>query len=147
MIGLTASAEAWKEVGRCIEQARRRLQPKTSGREIARRAGISEGWYRVLARGERQVRGVSVPVASSPDTLAAVAQAVEMTDDERRDLLALVGYEDTAPPAPPPAPDINPGAARRFDALDARLDRIEAAVLQLVEREGRRRRPSRASGD
>lgn len=43
--------------------------------------------------------------------------------------------------------DINPGAARRFDLLDARLDRIEAAVLQLVEREGRRRRPSRASGD
>jgi transposase-like protein len=39
--------------------------------------------------------------------------------------------------------DINPGAARRFDALDARLDRIEAMVEKLVEGAGPARRRAR----
>lgn len=49
-------------------------------------------------------------------------------------VLGVDGIRDFPVNSRPAEPDINPGAGRRFDALDARLDRIEAAVAELTER-------------
>lgn len=120
-----------KIVGEQLRQAREQVRPKLSVREAARRTEgvVSEGWWRAVESGERSIRaGLTVPTQTTPKIVRAMAQVVGIDPAPLLLQLDMAPAEDTTPT------DINPGASRRFDALDARLDRIEAAVAELTHR-------------
>lgn len=66
--------------GLLIEDARKRL--KISKREAARRAGISEGWWRQIVTGVQKLGGIEVPTNPKDSTLVDMAVAVEADADE-----------------------------------------------------------------
>lgn len=59
-----------------ITAARKRVQPKLSVSEAARRAGISESRWWQIVRGYQTVGGIDVPVNAPPETIARMAKAV-----------------------------------------------------------------------
>lgn len=124
----TTDQSAWKEIGRRIEAARLAMQPKMSKRAVARAANVSDIFYRQLVAGERQVApGVVVPVNPRDENLAAVAYAVEL---DPRELFALAGreWDDRL------AKEDEVSLAGRVDAVERRLERIEASVEEMVRR-------------
>jgi len=69
------------------------MRPKVSVREAARRAGISEGRWRQIAKGYQSVAGgFHAPVTAPPDTLAKMARVVGVSDSE----LQEAGRSDAA---------------------------------------------------
>ncbi len=67
-----------------IEARRKASRPKLSAREASRRADISEGRWRQIAKGYTSVGGLHAPVVAPADTLARMARVVEITPDELR---------------------------------------------------------------
>jgi transcriptional regulator with XRE-family HTH domain len=82
---------------------RREAPPKMSKRQAADRAGLSEGRWRQLENGGYKRRGRWSEEIAPPPTLAKMARAVGVTEDELRAL----GKDDAAaelaalPPLPP----------------------------------------------
>lgn len=77
---------------RLIAAKRAQLVPKVSGREAARRAGISPTRWRQLEAGVIRVRGHDFPEIAPAETLAYMALAVGVTQAE----LAGAGRDDAA---------------------------------------------------
>lgn len=68
---------AWKEVGARIRAARESVRPRLSARAAARQAGMSEGWWRQLERGERRLApGVTAPMNPKDADLDAACRVV-----------------------------------------------------------------------
>lgn len=79
-------------LGHLLEQGRARLQ--LTGREAARRAGISEARWRQVVTGVQSKAGGTVPVNPRPRTVVAMALAVDV---DPADALAAARYEHDAP--------------------------------------------------
>lgn len=67
-----------------------RLRADLTIRESARRAGISEGRWRHLEEGYEPVRGVRVPVRTTPRTIARIASVFDLPLAE---LLEVAGFD------------------------------------------------------
>src|SRR4051812_15216413 len=66
--------------GELITAALKRIRPKMSVREAARRAGISEGWWRQVVQGYQPLRGgLRAPMRGSAEVVAAMAKVVGVT--------------------------------------------------------------------
>ena len=109
-----------------IAEALKRIRPKLSVREAARRAGISEGWWRQVVRGYQPLKGGGkAPMTGSAATVAAMAQVVGVTPEQ----LEAVGRGDAAEElrtllASDTAPDVADLVARVAE-LRAEADRLE----------------------
>lgn len=69
--------------GELITEALGRIRPKLSVREAARRAGISEGWWRQVVRGYQPLKGGGkAPMTGSAETIAAMANVVGLTPEQ-----------------------------------------------------------------
>jgi transcriptional regulator with XRE-family HTH domain len=108
--------------GELITDARKRA--RLSGREAARRAGISEGRWRQIVNGYMVVtKGVYSPVVGAPaDTIARMAQSVDVTPEQ----LETVGRADAAEELRKLNTDARAAADQTPDDLDRRLARIKA---------------------
>lgn len=81
-----------QDVGALLRSAR--IQAGIGKREAARRANLSEGQWRIMEAGFRQVtKDITVPVRSRPETLVAAAKAVGLNSSE---LLEVAGYDRSA---------------------------------------------------
>jgi transcriptional regulator with XRE-family HTH domain len=100
-----------------LPAGRRRRTPGLRREEAAQRAGVSATWYTWLEQG-RDVR-------ASPEALARVAEALQLTRAERAYLFNLAERRDPAEPdvAAPDAPAGLAEAVARFDAPAYALDR------------------------
>lgn len=100
---------------------------RLSGREAARRAGVSDTWWRNIVRGYQTVSGTPVPVKGPAETVARMAQVIDLTPDQLRD----AGREDAAEAlerlAPPPASASQPSAY----ADDPHISAIAALLATL----------------
>jgi len=99
----------------------RRRTPGLRREEAAQRAGVSATWYTWLEQGR--------DVSASPQALARVAVALQLTRAERAYLFELAGRRDPAVPAA--AAEAPPGLAEavaRFDGPAYGLDRCWNAV-------------------
>jgi transcriptional regulator with XRE-family HTH domain len=114
-----------------IERAR--ADAHLSVREAARRAGISEGWWRQIAKGYQTLSGGSSGEVRGPaETLAKMARVVGITsvqmeaEGERPD----VAEEMRRMPAVPlrPEPDVLPHFAPILDADPEAIEPYEKAV-------------------
>jgi len=142
----------WTEIGKRLGAARNRLN--LSKRAAAARAGFSEGTWRQLEAGERQVApGMTLPVSPSDRTLTAAARAVELDPAE---VFALAGrtYNHAAHTEDVESVKIDIDARfdelhRRLDALGESMNRI-AQTLELLmedaEASRRARTPARRGG-
>ncbi|MEU0059868.1 helix-turn-helix transcriptional regulator [Streptomyces sp. NPDC006334] len=107
-----------------IKQALRRA--RLSGREAARRAGLSETRWRQIVNGYQDVGGVRIGVIAPDETLVRMAQVVGLTSDQLReagresaaDLLDELAEPPTASP---------PGAT----ASSAQVEAIAALLATL----------------
>src|SRR4029079_6601966 len=89
-----------------LPPGQRRRTPRLRREEVAQRCGLSVTWYTWLEQGR--------DVAASPQALAAVARALQLTPAERAYLLPIAGRID---PAAPPADDAMDVPPARADAL------------------------------
>lgn len=134
--------------GELIEEAR--AAARLSKREAARRAGISDAWWRYVIAG----RQGETPVPGSPETVAAMARAVGVTPErletegQRPDAAEILRTEPSPVPrrselpAPDPADEslareaavlfpadpVKQGIWRRSEPREMRLARIEAVT-------------------
>lgn len=100
---------------------------RLSGREAARRAGISDARWRQIVNGYQVVSGHQVPVRAPDETLARMAHAAGVAADDLRaagrpeaaDLLAAL----EGPPSPQSAPGAHPS--------DPHLEAIAALLATL----------------
>jgi transcriptional regulator with XRE-family HTH domain len=108
--------------GKLITDARKRA--RLSGREAARRAGISEGRWRQIVNGYMVVtKGVYSPVVGAPaDTIARMAQSVDVTPEQ----LEQVGRADAAEELRRLNADARAVADQAPDDLDRRIARMKA---------------------
>jgi hypothetical protein len=138
--------------GELITEALKRMRPKVSIREAARRAGISDSWWRQVVRGYQPLRGGGrAPMQGSAETVASMASVVGVTPEQ----LAAVGREDAAEELrlleaerTPDDLDQRPGESildhrtrvtarsvlqhsRQIDALRMELDRLRGRVEAL----------------
>lgn len=68
-----------------LDEALKRKRPKLSARRAASAAGISEGWWRQITKGV-QTRGTgSIPVVAPAETIARMALAVGVSEDELKE--------------------------------------------------------------
>jgi transcriptional regulator with XRE-family HTH domain len=136
------------ELGALLEHARAEL--RISGRDAARRAGISPTHWRQVVTGSQVKRGRSVPVNPAPRTVVAMALAVVI---DPADALAAAGLtvpanldlmvedvraelrgRETA--APGPVVDLSADERRRLTTEIARIERMrlpESAKLTMLE--------------
>lgn len=99
----------------------RRRTPGLRREEVAQLAGVSATWQTWLEQGR--------DVAASPEALARLAQALQLSRAERAYLFNLAGRRD--PAEPDAAPEAPPGLAEavtRFDGPAYALDRCWNAV-------------------
>jgi transcriptional regulator with XRE-family HTH domain len=108
--------------GKLITDARKRA--RLSGREAARRAGISEGRWRQIVNGYMVVtKGVYSPVVGAPaETIARMAQSVDVTPEQ----LERVGRPDAAEELRRLNADARAVADQAPDDLDRRIARMKA---------------------
>lgn len=106
--------------GKLITDARKRA--RLSGREAARRAGISEGRWRQIVNGYIVVaKGVYSPVADAPaNTVARMAQTVDVSPEE----LEAAGRADAAEELRKLNAAAREAAERAPDDLDRRIARM-----------------------
>lgn len=121
--------------GAVIEAARRHAG--ISVREAARRAGISEGWWRQVARGYQTLSGGGFgPVRAPAETIARMARAAGATpgdlDGCRPDAAAVLAQVTSARVASAAAPD---EAVRAH--LYAALAAVNAPLREVVLAEAR----------
>lgn len=131
----TASPDQRRLLGAFLRTHRERLSPQAAGlaaggrrrtpglrrEEAAQLAGVSSTWFTWLEQGRE--------VSASPEALARVAGALQLTRAERAYLFALAGRRD--PAAPAVAAEAPPGLAEavaRFDGPAYGLDRCWTAV-------------------
>jgi len=82
---MTSMPPQQRPEGALIEAARKRRQPRMSGRQAAEKAGISESRWRHIIKGYSTPKaGVYVEVIAPADTLARMGFAVGLTPDELR---------------------------------------------------------------
>jgi transcriptional regulator with XRE-family HTH domain len=130
MARMTTKPEPQPE-GKLIMDARKRA--RLSGREAARRAGISEGRWRQIVNGYMVVtKGVYSPVVGAPaDTVARMAQSVDVTPEQ----LEEAGRADAAEELK----KLNAGARAVADHvpddLDRRIARLKADPRKLRQLE------------
>lgn len=116
---------------------------RMSGREAARRSGVSDSRWRQIIHGYQTVSGNHVPVVAPGETLARMAQATQVTADELR----KAGRADAADEldrlsAPPPSERAsNPYADdQHINAIAALLATLppeaQDEVLRRVNRPG-----------
>jgi transcriptional regulator with XRE-family HTH domain len=124
--GMTAKPEPQPE-GKLIMDARKRA--RLSGREAARRAGISEGRWRQIVNGYMVVtKGVYSPVVGAPaDTVARMAQSVDVAPEE----LEEAGRADAAEELRRLNAGAREAAGRAHDDLDRRIARLKADPKKL----------------
>ncbi|MDX3067285.1 helix-turn-helix transcriptional regulator [Streptomyces sp. ND04-05B] len=100
---------------------------RLSGREAARRAGVSDTWWRNVVRGYQTVSGTAVAVKGPAETVARMAQVTDVTPDQLR----AAGREDAAKAleriAAPPTPASQPSAY----ADDPHISAIAALLATL----------------
>jgi transcriptional regulator with XRE-family HTH domain len=108
--------------GKLITEARKRA--RLSGREAARRAGISEGRWRQIVNGYIVVaKGVYSPVVAAPaGTVARMAQTVDLSPEA----LAAAGRPDAAEELRQLNLAARDAAEHLPDDLDRRLARMKA---------------------
>lgn len=90
---------------------------RLSGREAARRAGISETWWRQIARGYQTVSGTHLPVKAQPDVLARMAHAIGVTAEQLREADRSDAAEELERLTPPSAPASSGVTDPRVDAI------------------------------
>lgn len=86
--GVAKKTESWP-----LGQWLREHRGDVSIREAARRAHVSESWWRFVEAGVQRLRGVDVPIQASAETLVAMARAIN-ADIPRT--LELGGYDPAA---------------------------------------------------
>jgi transcriptional regulator with XRE-family HTH domain len=125
MAGMSTKPEPQPE-GKLITDARKRA--RLSGREAAKRAGISEGRWRQIVNGYMVVtKGVYSPVVGAPaDTIARMAQSVDVTPEQ----LEAAGRADAAEELRRLNAGDRAAADRTPDDLDRRIARIKADPKQ-----------------
>jgi transcriptional regulator with XRE-family HTH domain len=125
MAGMTTKPDPQPE-GKLITEARKRA--RLSGREAARRAGISEGRWRQIVNGYMVVtKGVYSPVVGAPaETIARMAQSVDVTPEQ----LESVGRADAAEELRKLNAGARAAADRAPDDLDRRIARMKADPKQ-----------------
>ncbi|CAN7218370.1 helix-turn-helix transcriptional regulator [Phenylobacterium sp. LjRoot219] len=131
----TASSEQRRLLGAFLRTHRERLAPHAAGlaaggrrrtpglrrEEAAQLAGVSVTWFTWLEQGRE--------VSASPEALARVAAALQLTRAERAYLFELAGRRD--PAAPASAAEAPPGLAEavaHFEGPAYGLDRCWSAV-------------------
>lgn len=77
--------------GRLVERAMKR-PPKVSGRKLAEQVGLSEGRIRQIVNGYRTEAGVVLEIEAPTDTLARIAEVLQIGADE----MAGAGRADVA---------------------------------------------------
>ncbi len=119
-------------LGEYLEHGRRGLL-HISMREAARRAGVSEAWWRQVITGRGRVRGADAPARPTARVVVAMALAVDVDPHKATELAELeVSPEAVAAIAAelgeaPPLPE--PGSE-----LADELKRIEESALPLADR-------------
>nr|WP_107120770.1 helix-turn-helix transcriptional regulator [Streptomyces corchorusii] len=108
-----------------IKEALRRS--RLSGREAARRAGMSETRWRQIVNGYQDIKGVRVAVQAPDETLARVAQAVGITSDQLRQVDRNTAADLLDELAAPPTPASTPGSA----AINPQIDAIATLLATL----------------
>lgn len=143
--------------GELIEAARKRMHPRVTVREAARRTGISEGWWRQIVKGAQPVSGGGrVHLRGTAETVARMARVVGVTPEQ----LVAVGREDAAeelrslrgrPPASAAADD--PASERRRIAQQVAEEMaadiqsgLEEAIMQALEQAEKGEPPEGRSG-
>ncbi|HZR50057.1 MAG TPA: helix-turn-helix transcriptional regulator [Streptosporangiaceae bacterium] len=113
---------------------------RISVREAARRAGISEGWWRQVVNGYQSLSGGAYGTVRAPaETLARMAQAAGVTADD----LTAAGRADAAaeldrlgsgasagPPAAPPAPYLPPHEDMTRDDVEFYEDQVRRDLVR-----------------
>ncbi|MFB0617297.1 helix-turn-helix domain-containing protein [Streptomyces sp. AGS-58] len=97
-----------------LKEALRRT--RMSGREAARRAGVSDTWWRAIVNGHQTIGGVRAPVTAPDDTLADMAQAVGVTPDELREA-GRAGAAELLAEAGGANPVAGPASSAQVDAI------------------------------
>lgn len=110
--------QRWAFVGSYLRTGRERTH--LSKRAAARRAGISEGLWRHLEAGVKQLHGVNVLPNPRSENLVAAAQAVGL---DPRVIFRAIGR------AAGPIPEFEPAD----ESLQARIDQLSYRDRQLVE--------------
>ncbi|HZB93708.1 MAG TPA: helix-turn-helix transcriptional regulator, partial [Stellaceae bacterium] len=87
----------------------RRRTPGLRREEVAQAAGLSATWYTWLEQGR--------DISASPEALAALAAALQLTPAERAYLFELAGRRDPAAPSAPQAMDVPPALAAAVAAI------------------------------
>lgn len=123
--------------GKLIGEAQRRSP--LSQRQAATRAGISENHWRNIVKGYSTISaGVRAPIRGAADTVARMAQAVEVTPEQ----LAEADREDAAeelralPPAEPPEEDRDAVVERltaQYAAQQAQIDELQRQVKEMLD--------------
>jgi hypothetical protein len=109
-----------------IKDALRRA--RLSGREAARRAGLSETRWRQIVNGYQDVGGVRIPVTAPDETLVRMAQVVSVTSDQLRQAGRSPAAELLDELAKPPTPASTPEAS----ASNAQIEAITALLATLT---------------
>jgi hypothetical protein len=109
-----------------IKEALRRA--RLSGREAARRAGLSETRWRQIVNGYQDVGGVRIAVNAPDETLVRMAQVVNLTSDQLRQANRGPAAELLDELAGPPTPASTPGAP----GSDAQVEAITALLATLT---------------
>ncbi|HTR84089.1 MAG TPA: helix-turn-helix transcriptional regulator [Reyranella sp.] len=81
-----------------LPTGKRRRTPGLRREEVAQRCGLSVTWYTWLEQGRE--------VAASPQALASLAEALQLTPAERAYLFQIAGHIDPATPLAEPAMDV-----------------------------------------
>ncbi|MFE3033095.1 helix-turn-helix domain-containing protein [Streptomyces canus] len=100
-----------------IKEALRRA--RLSGREAARRAGLSETRWRQIVNGYQDVGGVRIPVTAPDETLVRMAQVVSLDSDQLRQAGRQTAAELLDELAAPPTPASSPGVADSHAQVEA----------------------------
>lgn len=123
----------WTEIGRMVETAR--IDKGWTRQEAQAASGVSVATWYAIENGRQEVYRRA--------TLRDLCTAL---DWPRNRIAVWAGLEEDEDAGAEPAddaesecPDVTPATARRFDALDARLDRIERAMEKLAEQRARPR--------
>ncbi|WP_413808193.1 helix-turn-helix domain-containing protein [Streptomyces sp. OE57] len=125
-----------------IEAARKRA--RLSIREAARRAGLSDARWRQIKDGYQSVSGEAIAVKGPPETLARMAQVVDVSAEE----LARVGRQDAAKALEEITPDASKAPPAAYtppvDAVYAIMAALPPEAQQEVIRRLTRENPAPA---
>lgn len=131
----STTIERRKQAGAMIRAARERVRPRLTMREAARRAGVSEGWWRQAERGGRWV-AEDVWKPFNPQDHRDLANASLVVGLRPEDVFDTAGLPIDGLAELPALVDLNAGAEER-DATDRRLAALEGDVAAIKHLLGR----------